>query len=72
MDSIRKQVMFHTFEHFLLLAQTRSSFWGQMAILSNTLCKVEHWCDTLGSLLGLAVAGGRFGFYTETGNVSHF
>ena len=41
-----------------------------MAILCDTLGKVELWCDTLGSLLGLAVGGVTFGFYTEPGNVS--
>ena len=34
-------IMLHTFNHLLLLVMTRRSFLGKMAILCDTLCKIE-------------------------------
>ena len=55
---MRFQWMFHTFEHFVLLVYTGSPFSDQMVILCNTFSKVEPWCDTFSSLLGVAEGEG--------------
>ena len=70
-DSIRGHLMYHTFEPFLASRLYEKLILNPNGNFVHTLGKVELWCDTLGSLLGLAVCEDENGFYTESPNVSH-